>query len=277
MGCGDENNGARMSDGSGNKAGEGQKARKPFAVVTIAATTGSVPRAAGSKMFVYAGGGSSGTIGGGKFESLVIDDAITAMRERKPVLKTYPLHEGETDSFGAICGGEVTVFIEPQRTSEALYLIGAGHCSRAIAKLAAECGLFVTVVDDRDELLTELPPVVDRISDCSPVDFLASHQWRSDEALVIVSRNHEIDREALAVALRQNGAGYIGMIGSRRKVRMVFDDLRGRGIAEEKLAKVYAPLGLDIGADSPAEIAVSTVAEVLGVLRGRTARHMRGE
>jgi len=253
-----------------------REARKPFAVVTIAATTGSVPRAAGSKMFVYSDGRSSGTIGGGKFESLVIAEAVAAMREKKPLLKTYPLHEGETDSFGAICGGEVTVFIEPQRTSEALYLIGAGHCSHAIAKLAAECGLFVTVVDDRDELLTDLPPAVGRISDSSPLNFIASHDWQIDEALVIVSRNHEIDREALRAAVAQTGAGYIGMIGSRRKVRMVFDALRGSGVSDEQLSRVYAPLGLDIGADSPAEIAISTVAEVLAVLRGRTARHMCG-
>lgn len=226
-------------------------------------------------MFVYADGKSSGTIGGGKFESLVIGDAQAAMREKKPLLKTYPLHEGESDSFGAICGGEVTVFIEPQKTSEALYLVGAGHCSRAIAKLAAECGLFVSVIDDRDELLNDLPLAVTQISDTSPASFIASRDWQSDEALVIVSRNHEIDREALAAAVTQTGAGYIGMIGSRRKVRMVFDDLHGRGISEELLSRVYAPLGLDIGSDSPAEIAVSTVAEILAVLRQRTARHMR--
>jgi len=252
-----------------------KETRKPFAVVTIAATTGSVPRAAGSKMFVYADGRIGGTIGGGKFESLVIADAQEAMREKKPLLKTYPLREGEPDSFGAICGGEVTVFIEPQIMSEALYLIGAGHCAHAISKLAAECGLFVTVVDDRENLLADLPSAVTRISDLSPADFIASRQWQSDEALVIVSRNHEIDREALGVALEQTGAGYIGMIGSRRKVRRVFDHLRERGVSEEKLSKVYAPLGLDIGADSPAEIAVSTIAEILAVLRQRTATHLR--
>ena len=108
--------------------------RTAFAVVTVAATSGSVPRAAGSKMFVYADGSCAGTIGGGKFESLVIAEAQAAIETKKPLLKTYPLREGETDSFGAICGGEVTVFIEPQSTGEALYLIGAGHCARAIAK-----------------------------------------------------------------------------------------------------------------------------------------------
>jgi xanthine dehydrogenase accessory factor len=246
-----------------------------FAVVTVAATTGSVPRAPGSKMFVYADGRSSGTIGGGKLEALVIAEARAAMETKKPLLKTYPLREGETDSFGAICGGEVTVFIEPQATSESLFLIGAGHCARAIARLAAECGLFVTMIDDRGELLADLPPAVAGISEMSPRDFISSHSWQSDEALVLVSRNHEIDGEALAAALEQNGAGYIGMIGSRRKVLQVFDRLRARGISEEKLKSVYAPLGLDIGADSPAEIAVSCVAEVLSVLRGRTAKHLR--
>src|SRR5437763_3319314 len=176
----------------------GDSGRKPFAVVTVAATTGSVPRAPGSKMFVYADGKTSGTIGGGKFESLVIAEARSAMEQKKPLLKTYPLREGETDSFGAICGGEVTVFIEPQITGESLYLIGAGHCARAIAKLAAECGLFVPVVDDRGELLPDLPPAPTRVSEAAPADFIASRSWRHDEALVMVSRNHEIDCEALA-------------------------------------------------------------------------------
>jgi xanthine dehydrogenase accessory factor len=252
-----------------------REARKPFAIVTIAATTGSVPRAAGSKMFVYADGRSSGTIGGGKFESLVIADAVASMREKKPLLKTYPLREGEAESFGAICGGEVTVFIEPQSVSEAIFLIGAGHCAQAMARLASECGLFVSVIDDRVELLADLPASVVRISNVSPVTFITSREWQSDEALVIVSRNHEIDREALAAAVARTGPGYIGMIGSRRKVRLVFDDMRQRGAPEEKLACIYAPLGLDIGADCPGEIAVSTIAEILAVLRGRTAKHLR--
>jgi xanthine dehydrogenase accessory factor len=264
-----------MTDGLVTELIAAREARKPFAVVTVAATTGSVPRAAGSKMFVYADGKISGTIGGGKFESLVIADAQASMREKKPLLKTYPLREGALDSFGAICGGDVTVFIEPQAVREALYLVGAGHCAHAIAKLANECGLYVSVIDDRVELFADLPPAVARVSDLSPVNFIASHQWQSDEALVLVSRNHEIDREALAAAVEQAGAGYIGMIGSKRKVRQVFDHLRERGISQEKLARVYAPLGLDIGADSPAEIAVSTIAEILAVLRQRTARHLR--
>ena len=91
----------------------------------------------------------------------------------------------------------------------------------------------------------------------------------------MVSRNHEIDLEALAAAVEQTGAGYIGMIGSKRKVARVFDQLKERGVPEERLSQVYAPLGLDIGADSPTEIAVSTIAEILAALRQRTASHLR--
>ena len=157
-----------MDDGLLAELIAAREARKSFALVTVAATSGSVPRAAGSKMLVYADGRSSGTIGGGKFEALVIEETLVSLRNKKPSLKIYPLREGDADSFGAICGGEVTVFIEPQSITEALYLIGAGHCAHAIAKLGNECGLFVTVIDDRAELLSDLPAAVRRISDIAP-------------------------------------------------------------------------------------------------------------
>ena len=249
--------------------------RTPCALATVAATTGSVPREAGAKMIVYGAGKTSGTIGGGKFEALVIDDALGAMRERSPLLKTYPLHEGDACSFGAICGGEVTIFIEPQTTSEAIVLVGAGHCAQAIAKLARECGWHVTVLDDRAELLTDSAASL-KISDRSPVEFITSHEWQSDEALVLVSRNYQIDCEALHAALQQTGIAYLGMIGSQRKVRRVFEELRTRGVSEAALAKVHAPIGLDIGADAPVEIAVSVFAEVMQVLRARSGGPLRG-
>jgi xanthine dehydrogenase accessory factor len=197
------------------------------------------------------------------------------MREKKPLLKTYPLHESAPDSFGAICGGEVTILIEPQTVGEAIFLIGGGHCAQAIAKLAVECGLFVTVVEDRADATVGLPAQVAVVHDVDPPKFIAERTWQSDEALVMVSRNYEIDREALGAALQTVGAGYIGMIGSSRKVQQVFDTLHERGISEEKLAQVYAPLGFDIGADAPAEIAVSAVAEILAVLRNRSGQHFK--
>lgn len=265
-----------MTDALLEELAAARQSRTPCVLITAAATRGSVPRAAGSKMLVYQDGAISGTIGGGKFEALVVEEAKQQMRAKRPLLKTYPLHESSPESFGAICGGEVTVLIEPQILSEAIFLIGGGHCAQAIAKLAIQCGLFVTVVDDRTDLISNLPAQVAIISDVEPAKFIAGREWQTDEALVMVSRNYEIDREALAAALSTKGAGYIGMIGSDRKVIQVFDHLKERGVSKDALAQVYAPLGLDIGADSPAEIAVSVVAEILTVLRERTGRSLRG-
>ena len=248
--------------------------RAPCALVTVAATRGSVPRAAGAKMIVYASGETFGTIGGGKFEALVLEECRRALAAKTPVLKTYPLHEGDAESFGAICGGEVTVFIEPHQVGEAIFLVGAGHCSRAIAALARQCGLRVTVIDDRAAMLDGFECADAKIADPPPA-FIAAHEWQPDEALVLASRNHEIDRHALAAALRKTGMGYLGMIGSRRKVARIFQELESEGIPRESLSRVFAPLGLDIGADSPAEIAVSVVAEILQVLRRREGGHLR--
>jgi xanthine dehydrogenase accessory factor len=252
-----------------------RKERIPCVLATIAATKGSVPREAGSKMLVYADGKTSGTIGGGKFESLVVDDCLTSLREKKTLLKTYPLHEASAESFGAICGGESTVLIEPQNLSAALFLIGGGHVSRAIAKLASECGLHITVVEERAELLTQFPASTNCICNQNPATFISARGWQPDEALLLVSRNHDMDREALGAAVQVEDVGYIGMMGSRRKVRYVFDALREAGVTDAQLSRVYEPLGFDIGADSPAEIAVSAMAEILAVLRSRSGEHLR--
>jgi xanthine dehydrogenase accessory factor len=252
-----------------------RQTRRPCVVATIAATTGSVPREAGSKMLVYADRTTSGTIGGGKFEALVVEDCLTSLREKKTTLKTYPLHEASAESFGAICGGESTVLIEPQNLNTAICLIGGGHVARAIAKLATECGMHVTVVEERTELLGEFPPSTVCVSGENPGAFISRHAWQSDEALLLVSRNHDMDREALAAAVQVENVGYIGMMGSRRKVRYVFDALRETGVSDAQLNRVYAPLGLDIGADSPAEIAVSAIAEILKVLRDRSGEQLR--
>ena len=252
---------------------EAQRSRTACALVTIAATKGSVPRATGGKMLVYQDGKISGTIGGGKLESLVIGDALQCIREKVPALKSYPLREGEPDSFGAICGGEVTALIEPQNNNHAVFLVGGGHCSRAIAQLALECGMHVTVIEERSEVLNDFPLNANRILTPAPA-FIRERHWCTDEALLLVSRNHELDQAALAAALEKDGSGYIGMIGSRRKVHRVFDALREAGVSDDRLSRVFAPLGLDIGADSPAEIAVSAVAELLKVMRDRSGAHL---
>jgi xanthine dehydrogenase accessory factor len=251
-----------------------RRAGRPCALATVAATKGSVPRHPGAKMIVYADGSISGTVGGGKFESLVIAEALDCLARNEPLLKTWPLREDQTDSFGAICGGEVTVLIEPQLPTHRLLIVGGGHCAQAIAKLAAECGFHVTALEDREEILEQCEAAHQRLTDPAPA-FIAARDWNKNDALVIVSRHYDIDREALAPALHKGGMGYIGMIGSRRKVLQVFDQLKSSGFTSEQLSSVYAPLGLDIGADSPTEIAVSILAEILMVLRGKSGRPLK--
>ena len=250
------------------------KAGEACALATVARVTGSAPRETGAKMVIYQDGRSAGTIGGGKFESLVIAEAVRAIADGKSVLKTYPLHEASKNSFGAICGGEVTVFIEPQSLPPLFCVVGAGHCSRALAKLAQECGFAVTVLDDRVELLgpSYFSSSIRCLSDPTPENFIRDHKWCDRDVLVLVGRNYHIDREALAAALETGGIGYIGMIGSKKKVLNVFDELVTRGFSREAFSEVRAPIGIDIGADSPAEIAVSVMAEVFAVLRGANGR-----
>jgi xanthine dehydrogenase accessory factor len=253
---------------------EARRAGRPCALATVAATTGSVPRHPGAKMIVYADGSIAGTIGGGKFESLVIAEALDCLTKNETALKTWPLREDQPDSFGAICGGEVTVLIEPQVPAHTMLLVGGGHCAQSIAKLAAECGFHVTVVEDRADILAQCTAAHQRFTEFAPT-YIASRDWKKNEAIVIVSRHYDIDRAALAAALAQGGMGYIGMIGSRRKVLQVYDQMKADGFTSEQLATVYAPLGLDIGADSPAEIAVSVLAEILMVLRQKSGRPLK--
>lgn len=253
---------------------EARRLGRPCALATVAATKGSVPRHPGAKMIVYEDGSISGTVGGGKFESLVIADALRCLATKETVLKTWPLREDQPDSFGAICGGEVTVLIEPQVPAHRLLIVGGGHCAQAIAKLAAECGFQVTALEDREDILAKCTSAHQRFSETAP-DYIAKARLEKGDALVIVSRHYDIDREALAAALRKGGLGYIGMIGSRRKVLQVFDELKAEGFNDHELSAVRAPIGLDIGSDSPTEIAVSILAEILMVLRGKSGQSLK--
>lgn len=246
---------------------------EPCALATVATTKGSVPRRPGAKMIVFAGGLARGTIGGGKFEALVVEDCLAALETGQVQLKSYTLREGTPVSFGAICGGEVTVLIEPFLPAARLYLFGAGHCSQALAPLARACGFKVVVLEDRAEYLDAFSPADAQVLTQPVRDFLDGQSFRPSDAAVLVNRNYLMDQEALHALLTHPVAGarlgYIGMIGSERKVARVYDELLKRGVPAETLRRVHAPIGLDIGADSPAEIAVSILGEILAVLRGR--------
>jgi xanthine dehydrogenase accessory factor len=241
-------------------------------LATIAATRGSVPRQAGSKMIVYPDGTISGTIGGGKFESLLAADCLAALQTGTAVLEDYILREGHPGSFGAICGGEVTVLIEPQGTAESIYLVGAGHCAKAIAQVARTCRMRISVIEDRGDIMEAFEPADCKIADIPAVEFISQRDWKPGDAIILVNRNYQLDRDALEAALGRTGFGYLGMMGSRRKVLRVYDELKQRGIDPRAFERVHAPIGLDIGADSPEEIAISVLAEILAALRHRSGR-----
>lgn len=236
------------------------------ALATVVRADGSCPREVGARMLVEADGRILGTVGGGKFEALVIAEAQRCLRERTAVLREYPLHEGAADSFGAICGGSVAVFIEPVGARERVFISGGGHVGEALAALTRQCGFYTVLHDDRSGDGQGGPQEA----------FVQSVTWSASDALVIVNRNPELDRRALATALAAAvRPGYLGMIGSDRKVRRVFEELRAQGFSAEALAFVHAPIGLDLGAETPAEIAVSILAEILQVLRARPGGKLR--
>jgi xanthine dehydrogenase accessory factor len=239
------------------------------ALVTIVSTRGSTPQRVGAKMLVFADGRLVGTIGGGCYENDAFWKAREAIADRKPRLLHYELSDDFAQETGLICGGQMDVYIEPIEPSPELYVIGAGHVGFHLARLAHEVGFRVTVVDDREKFANaERFPTAEQIV----VDDIPSWIGRAPipphAYSVIVTRGHTNDLEALR-ALAPRELRYLGLIGSRAKVARIFDALRSDKMAEEHLARVHAPIGLDIGAVTPQEIAVSILAELIAVKHGK--------
>jgi xanthine dehydrogenase accessory factor len=239
------------------------------ALATIISSEGSTPRETGAKMLIRENGAISGTIGGGSLEGQVIKEALKVIREEKPRTFHYDLTGKEADEIGMICGGILDVYIEPILPSPTVFIFGGGHISLFVSKISAMAGFRVVVVDDRVEFANEerFPDAEQVIAMAFP---LACSRLKVNRSgyLVIVTRGHACDQEVLEWALNTE-AGYIGMIGSRQKIQSLYNHLEEKGIAPEKLQRVHAPIGLDIGALTPAEIAVSIVGEMIRVRRGR--------
>ncbi|HID61150.1 MAG TPA: hypothetical protein EYP49_00160 [Anaerolineae bacterium] len=237
------------------------------ALATIVKATGSTPREAGTKMLVYPDGSIVDTIGGGALEANVITEAQAALAEGKPRLVRYELRNAEAGDPG-ICGGEAEVFIDVINPHPTVLIVGAGHVGQSIAVLSNFLGFRTVVLDDRAEFANvEKLPQADEIIVGNVVEELARLNINPQTHIVIVTRGHKHDRDALRQVV-SSPAAYIGMIGSRRKVKIVFDELQKDGVAEEALAAVHAPIGLDIHAETPEEIALSVMAEIVMVRRG---------
>ena len=239
------------------------------ALVTIVASTGSTPQRVGAKMLVYADGRTVGTIGGGCYENDAFWKAREAIKSRRPLNINYELTDDIAEESGLICGGQMEVFIEPVEAAPDLYIFGAGHVGQFLGRIAHETGFRVHAIDDREKFASveRFGPGIDVVVEDIPT-WLATHQLPPTAYAVVVTRGHKHDIDALR-ALVASPLRYVGLIGSKAKVKRIYDALREEGIASEALARVHAPIGLDIGAISPQEIAISILAELIGVKHGR--------
>ena len=253
------------------------QARRTLAIATIVRDSGSVPRRTGTKMLVLSDQSTLGTIGGGAFEDVVRRDALDALASRKSVTHEY-LFRPETQAestldatrsartFGAVCGGRVEVFLEVVMPRERLMICGGGHCGRALAQAACLLDWDIVVCDDRDEFARRETwdyPNITQVVQLSP-DAREVPEVDESTFIALVGKGAPIDEAVLRRVLGSNAA-YIGMIGSLRKRETVFANLRRDGFSEDQLACIQAPIGLEIGAETPAEIAISILAQIIQI------------
>jgi xanthine dehydrogenase accessory factor len=239
------------------------------ALVTIVSTTGSTPQRVGAKMLVFGDGRIVGTIGGGCYENDAFGKAREAILNRRPQLIHYELSDDFAQETGLICGGQMDVYIEPIEPSPELYVIGAGHVGFHLARVAQEVGFRVHVVDDREKFANpERFPTAEEIVTEDIPTWLARTALPAHAYVVIVTRGHTNDLEALR-ALAPRELRYLGLIGSRAKVARIYDELTAHEMPANALKNVHAPIGLDIGAVTPQEIAVSILAELIAVKHGK--------
>ena len=232
------------------------------ALCTVVRSQGSTPRRAASKMLVYADGSILGTVGGGEMESRVIAEARQAILDGRPRLVEYSMSDPERGDPG-VCGGQMEIFVEPIQPNPTLLIFGAGHVGRAVAYLAHWLGFRVVAFDDRPEFCTpETFPEADEHFPGSPAEIKDQVRITPWTYIVLTTRNVDIDVQILPFLLLSTAA-YIGVIGSRRRWATTRQKLLDLGISEDELARVHSPMGLKLKAETPEEIAVSIMAEII--------------
>jgi xanthine dehydrogenase accessory factor len=235
------------------------------ALATVIRTEGSTPRKAGAKMLVTLEN-TFGTVGGGEFEWQVAEKAREIIKSGKPEVISCEIEE----EYGTgICGGTVEVYIEPLLPSPKLYIFGAGHVGSIVAKMASFMDFDITVIDDREEFAN--PELFADTVNTLAGDFLdiIEQQLYFDKStyVVVVTRGHEFDYEVLKACIPKETA-YLGMMGSDQKVEKVFEKLREEGTSDNDILRIYSPIGLKINSETPAEIAVSILGQIIASRRG---------
>ena len=239
------------------------------ALLTIVSARGSTPQRVGAKMLVFADGRTIGTIGGGCYENDALWKAKDSLQTRKPQLVSYDLSDDFAEESGLICGGQMQVYIEPLEPAPRLYIVGAGHVARHLARLARSVDFRTCVLDDRAKFANrERFPDAEEIIVESIPDWLHRADLPSNSYVVVVTRGHRHDLDALRT-LAARDLRYLGLIGSKAKIKRIYDALLEEAMPLECLSRVYAPIGFDIGAVTPEEIAVSILAELIAVRRGK--------
>lgn len=236
------------------------------ALATVVRTDRSVPRRIGAAMVVFDDGRTQGTVGGGEMEARVVEEALAALVDGQGRLVHFRLVDPAAGDPG-VCGGEAEIYVDPYMPTATMLIVGAGHVGRAVCHLARWTGWDPVVWDDRGELLDDLPDASAVLS--GPIEAaLDAARLSPRSAIVVVTRNVALDVEILPPLLR-SGAGYIGVMGSARRWSTTRKLLLDAGVDEELLARVNTPIGVEIGAETPEEIAISILAEVVD---GRRAR-----
>ena len=241
-------------------------AGKSFVLAAIVRTAGSSPRQVGARMLVFPDGSISGTIGGGNFEKMVIDDCLSLLEGKgNHFMKKYSFSRTGPEATGMCCGGEAEVFMELHGRPLRLIIFGGGHIGGELTKIAAGLEFKITVIDDRQDILDQYSAPIETVK----TDMDYEHNLPTLDGgcyVVIITRSHPIDKLILERVVGQD-CTYLGMIGSKTKIKKMFSTLKEEGTEGSLLDKVHAPIGLDIGAEGPYEIAVSIAAELIAVKR----------
>ena len=238
------------------------RANRPFATVVIVESTGSAPQKSGARLLVLDDGTIQGTVGGGRFEWEVMRAAREALAEGAPRLVRYDLGK----DLGMGCGGQMAAFIEPHLPAERVLLYGAGHCARALAPLLTRAGFRVRVVDPRSDLLkgAGFDEGVDLVVSDPAAD--AAQSIREEDCVLVMTHDHGHDLYTLRASIPRTPR-YLGVMASKRKAARFRTTLLEEGFSAEQLDKVYMPVGMEIGAVGPAEIAVSIAAQLISIRR----------
>lgn len=241
---------------------------------TVVDEKGSAPRGRGAAMIVRPDGTSVGSTGGGEAEHRVIEAAVEMMRNKRRSDLMHISLEPKGESPGAACGGEVSIFLERYGDEPRVLIFGAGHVGRALARLANASGFAVTVWDDRADIAEWCAPWAEVIS--CPLEEVFDHGVSTGPltCTVIVTRGHAMDADATRV-MQGHECAYIGMIGSKNKIAYVRERLIAEGVPADQIDRIKKPIGIPIGAETPEEIAISIMAEIIASLRGADLEALR--